>query len=239
MKKTNNTEKLNIQKYSCVKGLKLTDSDLELINKQSLRPLAAEEVYVFKVRACDDQVDRDFEHFSASALGRMAELFVGKTFIFDHFWSASQQTARVYAADVENEGGVNSLIVRAYMLRNDNTAHVISSIEGGILREVSVGVRGKSAVCSICGANKRKVWCEHLPGLEYGDKLCTVELGDICDAYELSFVAVPSQREAGVVKTYGGEDTRPETPKTTNKSLSVRIRLAEKIIKKYEEGTNE
>lgn len=239
MRKTSSTEKLNIQKYSCVKGLALTDSDFELINRQSLRPLAAEEVFVFKVRACDDQVDRDFEHFSVSALGRMAELFVGKTFIFDHLWSASKQTARVYAADVENEGGVNSLIVRAYMLRNEATAPIISSIEGGILREVSVGVSGKSAVCGICGANKRKVWCEHRPGQEYDGKLCTVELGDICDAYELSFVAVPAQREAGVVKTYGGEDTRPDESKALSKTLSLRIRLAEKLIKNYEEETDE
>lgn len=239
MSKTSKTENLNIQKYSCVKGLELTAGDLELINRQSLRPLTAEDVFTFKVRACDDQVDREFENFSLSALGQLAELFVGKTFIFDHLWSASNQTARVYAADVENEGGVNSLIVRAYMLRNEDTAPIIRSIEGGILREVSVCVGVKSAVCSICGINKRKARCEHRPGQEYDGKLCTVELGDICDAYELSFVAVPAQREAGVVKTYGGEDEQPEAAKSTSKSLSVRIRLAEKIIKNFEEGTNE
>ena len=39
-----------------------------------------------------------------------------------------------------------------------------------------------------------------------------MELSQPEDAYELSFVAVPSQRQAGVVKKYGGEDNKPKPP---------------------------
>ena len=39
-----------------------------------------------------------------------------------------------------------------------------------------------------------------MPGRQYDGKLCTAVLEDPTDAYEWSFVAVPAQREAGVLK---------------------------------------
>ena len=68
----------------------------------------------------------------------------------------------------------------------------------------------KVLVCSICGTDKAKNYCEHVPGRKYKEKLCTVALDDVKDAYEFSFVAVPAQKGAGTVKTYGGEENKPE-----------------------------
>ena len=122
------------------------------------------------------------------------------------------QTARIYDAAVEKMGDSTALVLYAYMLRNDQTAATISAIEGGILREVSVGCAMGKATCSICGSDKTTVWCEHMRGREYDGKQCVVELSEPEDAYELSFVAVPAQRQAGVVKKYGGEDNKPKPP---------------------------
>ena len=49
-----------------------------------------------------------------------------------------------------------------------------------------------------------------MPGQRYDGKLCFTELQGAEDAYEWSFVAVPAQRGAGVLKTFsgGGEDLR-------------------------------
>ena len=55
-------------------------------------------------------------------------------------------------------------------------------------------------VCSICGAEDG---CMHVRGQLYGDRLCFTELQEPVDAYEWSFVAVPAQREAGVLKRFG------------------------------------
>ena len=41
-----------------------TEEDLKLINKYALRPLKKEEVFVFSVILCDNDIDRDFERFS-------------------------------------------------------------------------------------------------------------------------------------------------------------------------------
>ena len=59
-------------------------------------------------------------------------------------------------------------------------------------------------VCSICGAEGGT--CQHTPGQRYGEQLCYLELRDPTDAYEWSFVAVPAQRKAGVLKQYGHEN---------------------------------
>ena len=81
---------------------------------------------------------------------------------------------------------------------------MIAEIEGGIKKEVSVGCSMARRVCSICGAEDGG--CQHVKGQEYNGKLCFVELKEPRDAYEWSFVAVPAQRNAGVVKRFGQEE---------------------------------
>lgn len=202
----------NVSKYAIVKGFEPADTDMDLINRLTLRELKREEVFAFRVVACDDQVDRDNERFTVEALEKLAELFVGKPILMDHSWSAEKQSARIYAAQVEEQAGIHRLVLRAYMLRNEATADVIASIEGGILREVSVGCAMGKAICSICGTDKAVGHCVHRPGAEYEGKKCHVDLDDARDAYECSFVAVPAQKDAGVVKRYGGEDSPGQEP---------------------------
>ena len=81
----------------------VSPEDLALINQLARQELKAEEVYTFSVRLCDDQVDRDFERFSPQTLEELAGLFVGKSGIFDHQWSARGQSARIYKTEVIRE----------------------------------------------------------------------------------------------------------------------------------------
>lgn len=187
------------------------EEDLALIGRYTRRPLAPEEVYTFPVVLCDNEVDRDGERFSVPALHGLAELFVGKTGIFDHDPKGKNQTARLYRCRVEKDESrttaagepYHALRGDAYMLRGDATRELIREIDGGIKKEVSVGCAMGSAVCSICGADRRKDPCRHRPGERYEGKLCHIVLGDPADAYEWSFVAVPAQPRAGVVKSRG------------------------------------
>ena len=182
--------------------------DMGLINAQALVELSEEDVFPFRLAACDDQIDRDHERFTRKALDQLAGLFIGRPIIMDHIWSAKGQTARIYDSEVQEADGVTRLVLSAYMLRNEASAPAISAIEGGILREVSVGCSVKHCVCSICGTDKAETWCGHRPGQDYDGETCVVDLDEAVDAYELSFVAVPAQREAGVTKAYGGEGRR-------------------------------
>lgn len=174
------------------------EKQLEKINALSKTALRPEDVYVFAVRLCDDQVDRDCERFSQQALQQMAGLFVGRTGILDHEWSADRQVARIFDAQVEYGGGCSFLKGWAYMLRTPENESLIRSIDGGIRREVSVGCAVRQTICSVCGEAYGS--CQHRKGETYGGTLCTAVHTDIADAYEFSFVAVPAQKEAGVLK---------------------------------------
>ena len=188
--------------------------ELAEINRFAKTSLKAEEVYAFSLRLCDNEVDRDFERFGEAALETLGELFVGKSGIFDHRWTAEGQTARIYRTEVVREeaqmtaagDGYCWLKAWAYLLRTEKNAELIAEIEGGIKREVSVGCAVARRVCSVCGAESGA--CPHVPGQRYGEQLCFTELQDPTDAYEWSFVAVPAQRQAGVLKRYGPEDGR-------------------------------
>ena len=58
-----------------------TAVQLEAINAQAKAQLTAEQVYVFSLRLCDDQIDRDGERFDTAALPALAKLFIGKTVV--------------------------------------------------------------------------------------------------------------------------------------------------------------
>ena len=85
------------------KGLAVTAEDLEQINGLAKAELSAEQVYVFALRLCDNEVDRDFERFDGEALERLGELLAGKSGIFDHQWSARGQTARIFRTEIIRE----------------------------------------------------------------------------------------------------------------------------------------
>ena len=189
----------------------LTKEELDQINRFSKAELTADQVYTFSVRLCDNEVDRDFERFGTEDLERLGELFLGKSGIFDHQWSAKGQTARIYRTEVVREPGTVTVAGDeyrwlkgwAYLMRTEKNQEFITEIEGGIKKEVSVGCSMGRSVCSVCGAENGA--CGHVKGQMYNGKLCFLELKDPKDAYEWSFVAVPAQPRAGVVKRFGTE----------------------------------
>ena len=198
---------MNINKQAGVdQGAALDQNELGLINAISRKKLTEEEVYTFAVRLCDNEVDRDGERFPAETLEELAPLFVGKSGIFDHQWSAAGQTARIYRTELVRDESVLTaagdalcyLKGYAYMLRTDSNKDLIAEIEGGIKKEVSVGCAVERAVCSICGQDIHT--CPHEKGEEYGGQQCWADLVGATDAYEWSFVAVPAQKNAGVMK---------------------------------------
>ena len=136
----------------------LTEEDLAAINALARAELTQEQIYTFAVRLCDNEVDRDFERFTRKSLEALAKLFVGKSGIFDHVWSAQGQAARLYKTEVVEEPGQTTsagdpacwLKGYAYMVRTEANQDLIAEIEGGIKKEISVGCAVNRSTCSIC-----------------------------------------------------------------------------------------
>ncbi len=187
--------------------------EMEKISRYTRREFAPEELYLFRVALCDNEIDRDGERFTISALRGLAELYRGKTGIFDHSGRGTDQSARIYDTCVEVDPDRRTsvgepyarLIGSAYLPRTEKNKDLILELEAGIKKEVSVGCAVASVTCSICGADWRKEGCSHQKGEVYDGKLCCAVLDQPTDAYEWSFVAVPAQREAGVVKAFAPE----------------------------------
>ena len=179
-----------------------TAVQLEAINAQARAKLTQEQVYVFSLRLCDDQVDRDYERFDTAALPSLAKLFIGKTGILDHRWSSENQVARIFQTQVVSEEGVSYIKAWAYIRRSEANEEIIADIEAGIKKEVSVGCAMGRSVCSVCGSEYGS--CGHQKGEAYDGQLCCAVLKEPMDAYEFSFVAVPAQPNAGVLKGLGG-----------------------------------
>lgn len=178
-----------------------TAAQLEAINALAKTRLNGEQVYVFSLRLCDDQIDRDGERFDTGALPGLAKLFLGKTGILDHRWSTEKQVARIFETQVVKEKDESYIRAWAYIRRGGKNDELIADIEAGIKKEVSVGCAMAQAVCSVCGSEYGT--CGHVKGEHYDGQVCAVILKEPVDAYEFSFVAVPAQRQAGVMKGMG------------------------------------
>ena len=186
------------------------EKEIDEINKFTVKPLSEEDVYVFSITLCDNEIDRDFERFDIEALKSLAELFIGKTGIFDHNLMSKDQTARIFSCKVETDQNKKTsfgepysrLTARAYMPRTEKNKALIEEIDAGIKKETSVGCAIGKSICSICNKDTRKESCCHIKGKTYGGKLCHRILTEPKDAYEWSFVAVPAQKAAGVTKSF-------------------------------------
>ncbi len=187
-----------------------TEEDLEKIKSFTQRDFAPEELFIFKMVLCTNEADRDFDVFSPAALRDMQKLFIGKPGLRDHIAGTDYQTARIFDTYIEPGDGKGydgsdllCLKAKAYIPRCPETEGIITAIEAGIKREVSVSCAIGKSHCSVCGES---AGCSHIPGKKYDGKICARVIDSVSDAYEWSFVAVPAQRYAGVTKAFKGGD---------------------------------
>lgn len=224
---------------------KTSAEDMRLINGFAKRELKAEDVYTFTLVAADTKVDRDYECFTPETLEELSKLFVGTTIIMDHCPSAMNQSARVfrsYTRAAPDDENTTQLMVDAYTIREGNE-ELIGKIDGGILKEVSVGCAIRQKRCTVCGKDFGR--CRHEKGKSYNGVLCAAALDGATDAYEISFVAVPAQREAGVIKCQksfdisGGQEEKENDSQKEKQALSLRLEAAQKYLKEFDENGNE
>lgn len=240
-----------MKKGTIIKSAESTVSveDLKLINGYTRRELTENDVYTFSVVLCDNDIDRDFERFTVESLFELEKLFVGKTGIFDHNPKAVNQTARIYSCYVESVESKKTftgddyfrLVAKAYIPKCEKNEDIILALDSGIIKEVSVGCAVKNNSCSICCNDIHSVNCTHTKGQYYNNKLCFSELSDVFDAYEFSFVAIPAQKNAGVIKSYQNFNEENKDMKDILKALESKekVTLSDSSCKKLLTYINE
>ena len=229
----------------------VTESDLRKINKYTLSPVKAEDVFVFKTVIGDNETDdRNHEPFNLNALKDLEKTYPGKTVIKDHRRTADNQVARVYDTESITEPRLTKagepftkVVAKNYMIRTEKNADLIKEIQGGIKKEVSTGVRPKRLICNICGSDNMKTYCPHWPGREYdketGKTICLMTIDGVKEAYELSLVAVPAQPRAGTIKHYGPKPPEDPDEKEIDDIIAENAENPQNEAENVEKETNE
>lgn len=251
-----------ICKVASVSPLEITNEDLRKINKYTLNPVTAEEVFIFKATIADnEQDDRNYAPFDLKALQDLKKLYPGKTMLKDHSRRADNQIARVFDTELVQDASKltelgelhTELIAKIYMIKTDSNKDLIAEIIGGIKKEVSTSTVPEKMVCNICGVDNMKEYCRHWPGREYDvtdtntgkttKRRCKMLLRGAKEAYELSFVAVPAQPRAGTHKSVGfakpvAEKTEETPENTNNDNEKMDARLVNQRLKNVESFLN-
>lgn len=204
-----------------------SDEDMLLINNYSLKELTKDEIFCFTVTLCDNDIDRDFERFNEDSLKSLEVLFVGKTGILNHSMKSEDQSCRTYKTQLmvdktrKTADGLDYMYLKAwcYTIRSEKNESLIKDIESGIKKEVSISCASDSRICSVCGESH----CNHIAGRKYNGEYCHKTLTDITDAYEWSFVAVPAQRNAGVIKSFKKEKSMENILKSIKEEKSLTL----------------
>lgn len=230
-----NKMKQGVSRKSSLSITEPTDDDMVAINKFSLRELKKEEVFILSIDACDNETDdRNYEPFNSKSISNMKDLYIGKTMIKNHnSRDVDGQIARVFASEIVDGGkktgageDLKILRLKAYMLKLDSNKDLRAEIEAGIKKEVSTNCRAEKLICSVCGCDNMVAYCRHWWGKVYntedGEKVCTFTIDGVKDVYEISLVAVPAQKRAGVIgvgdSSEGQDDDDESSTKTSEDS---------------------
>lgn len=252
-----------INKVANVSPLEITEADLKKINKYTLSPVKAEDVFIFKATIADnEQDDRNYMPFNLKALQDLKKLYPGKTMLKDHDRVADNQIARIFDTELVQNANKQTdlgelyteLVAKIYMIKTDSNKDLIAEIVGGIKKEVSTSTVPEKMICNICGVDNMKDYCRHYPGREYdvsdssgksSKKRCKMLLHGAKDAHELSFVAVPAQPRAMTHKSIGftkpvadtSEKTekQEENVKTDTRILGQRLKNVESFLNSFKE----
>jgi hypothetical protein len=165
-----------------IQGANVTPEILAKINKYSLRPLSAEEVFVRRYLMAHNAVDRDNERFPEALLDDFANTLPGKSLLNGHnrlelplglYFDASteEMTPEQFKALTgedpnlpDNVQMVKVLWGWVYMLKADFTEALAANIDAGIYRHASIGFRASDTI-PVKGAFNNVLFYEYVsPG---------------------------------------------------------------------------
>ena len=153
---------------------------------------------IITVRLADNEIDRDYERFSISALQDMAKKFVGKKGIIGEDKLGKTQWGRILSCEVRTDktkitkaGEVyTSLEARVFI---NNTSENFSLLNR-MMSKVQKGSASCSiahSICSVCGADGSKYPCVHTKGKMFNGKPAYRILWGVTEVYEWAIERPP------------------------------------------------
>lgn len=226
---------------------KVTDSQLEKINKMAFKPLKKDEIFVFYDLMIDDQLVESY-HFviHENLLNKFLEDVNKGIPLLLHHDVSKLPVGRSFEGKLVKEkdetyGTVTTLYGSFYIDLGRNldsgvsTDDIVKGILSGAISDTSIGFRADSMKCSICGNDIRNfMLCEHIPGVEYyverdgklNKEVCYAILGEDGkgELLENSLVYAGACDRAGIVGNFSAEGGVKETKEFTKLQLVDNIK---------------
>jgi hypothetical protein len=175
------------------------DAELAAVNRFALRSLARDEVALFTLDLCHNEIDRHFSRFPDEELETIDRLVPGRPLMERHDLHNSLPRGTFYRSRLHREDARMSVRPDVYVLRTESNAEFIRNIEGGVYRETSIGFSFQTPECSVCQHDLRT--CDHVPGRSYGDATCHYVMRQVLEVIEGSVVPTGSQGTAFVARS--------------------------------------
>ena len=165
-------------------------TDLELINKNALEPLSPQDVFLFEAIPSNKAVDCYYTQMAESSLRNFRDdLVEGRALMNSHRRHDTLPLGYSYDSVLNESNWVLTgkyFLQRGLKLGEVENDQVIRGIQGGTLRDVSIGFKPGWYRCTICGkdltspgcAEEPGNRCEHIPGVYYDRVLCTAWVED-------------------------------------------------------------
>ena len=175
-----------------------TAEELSEINRFTRHKVLAEDVVVFTIKLCDNDVDVDGDRFTVEALFKLQELYVGRsgTCYIESDIGTVSVNGRIFECCVDSKYNEVTktgddyfyLSAKVFILRNAVNSNMIHEIFCNPNKESSIGCAVHSAICSICRQNVKlhENTCNHRHAVDqyYDNQLSCLELIDPIEAYE-------------------------------------------------------
>lgn len=127
-------------------------------------PLTAKDVHIRTLRLISDEINDHGGRFPRDEHEHLCELLIDTPVLIGHDRSGLP-VARNFAARCVTDGDRQWVEVSFYWLRGPFGDRLAADIDGGVVKEGSIGFEFRLPECSICGADIRR--CEHIPHHEY------------------------------------------------------------------------
>ncbi|GAB4327962.1 MAG: hypothetical protein Kow0074_23610 [Candidatus Zixiibacteriota bacterium] len=128
------------------------------------QPVSAGQIHVRSLRLISDEVNSHGGRFPADEHERLCDLIVDSPVLIGHDRSRLP-VARNFAARAHVAGDRRWVTVWFYWMRGPAGDRLAADIDGGVIKEGSIGFEFRLPRCSICGLDMRR--CEHIPGEVY------------------------------------------------------------------------
>jgi phage head maturation protease len=172
------------------RGIPAADGEMALVNRFSLKPLSRQDVALFTMQLCHNQLDKHHSRFADDELPKINRMVVGRPLMTNHDLKRLPKGI-FFDSRVQTIGAKMTVCPSFYILRTAANAEFIGNIEGGIYRETSIGFAFDLAECSVCHHDLRQ--CDHQPGERYGREVCYYTMHNVTSVIEGSIVPAGSQ----------------------------------------------